>query len=93
MPVPNPGSKVGSDTQKVKFLTISGRPKNAIFGYISGVPKMRMRGALRIGVHSDASVTSCDWGRQRAKDPDQMVTQVFGSAVSILLGIWGWGVL
>ena len=38
MPVPIPGSKVGSDTQKVKFLTISGRPKTGIFGQISGVP-------------------------------------------------------
>ena len=27
MPVPIPGSKVGSDNQKVKFLTIFGRPK------------------------------------------------------------------
>ncbi len=38
MPVPIPGSKVGSDNQKVKFLTISGRPKTGIFGQISGVP-------------------------------------------------------
>ena len=38
MPVPNPGSKVGSDSQKVEFLTISGRPKTGIFGQISGVP-------------------------------------------------------
>ena len=38
MPVPIPGSKVGSDSQKVKFLTISGRPKTGIFGQISGVP-------------------------------------------------------
>ena len=36
MPVPIPGSKVGSG--KVKFLTISGRPKTRFFGYISGVP-------------------------------------------------------
>ena len=38
MPVPIPGSKVGSDTQKVKFLSIFGRPKTGIFGKISGVP-------------------------------------------------------
>ena len=37
MPVPIPGSKVGSDSQKVKFLTISGRPKTGFFGKISGV--------------------------------------------------------
>ena len=38
MPVPIPGSKVESDNQKVKFLTISGRPKTAIFGRFRGVP-------------------------------------------------------
>ena len=38
MPVPIPGSNVGSDTQKVKFLTIFGRPKTGIFDKISGVP-------------------------------------------------------
>ena len=38
MPVPIPGSKVGSDNQKVKFLTISGRPKTGFFDQISGVP-------------------------------------------------------
>ena len=38
MPVPIPGSKVGSDSQKVKFLTISGRPKTRFFDKISGVP-------------------------------------------------------
>ena len=34
MPVPIPGSKVGSDTQKVKFLTMS-RPKTRLFDQIS----------------------------------------------------------
>jgi hypothetical protein len=38
MPVPIPGSKVGSDSQKVKFLTISGRPKTGIFRRFRGVP-------------------------------------------------------
>ena len=38
MPVPIPGSKVGSDTQKVKFLTIFGRPETRFFCQISGVP-------------------------------------------------------
>ena len=38
MPVPIPGSKVGSDNQKVKFLTIFGRPKTRFFDQISGVP-------------------------------------------------------
>ena len=38
MPVPNPGSKVGFDTLKVKFLMISGRPKTRFFGQISGAP-------------------------------------------------------
>ena len=38
MPVPIPGSKVGSDIQKVKFLTISGRPKTGFFRKFRGVP-------------------------------------------------------
>ena len=38
MPVPIPGSKVGSDSQKVKFLTIFGRPKTRIFREFRGVP-------------------------------------------------------
>ena len=38
MPVPIPGPKVGSDNQKVKFLTIFGRPKAWIFGRFRGVP-------------------------------------------------------
>ena len=38
MPVPFPVSKVGSDKQKVEFLTISGRPKTRFFDKISGVP-------------------------------------------------------
>ena len=38
MPVPIPGSKVGSDNQIVKFLTIFGRPKTSFFDKISGVP-------------------------------------------------------
>ena len=35
MPVPIPVSKVGSDSQKVKFSTISGRPNTGFFGKIS----------------------------------------------------------
>ena len=38
MPVPIPGSKVGSDTQKDKFLAIFGRPKTGIFRRFRGVP-------------------------------------------------------
>ena len=38
MPVPIPGSKVGSDSLKVKFLMIFGRPKIGFFGQISGAP-------------------------------------------------------
>ena len=38
MPVPIPGSKVGSDSQKVKFLMIFGRPKTRFFEEILGVP-------------------------------------------------------
>ncbi len=37
MPVPIPGLKVGSDNQKVKFLTIFGRPKTGIFRRFRGV--------------------------------------------------------
>ena len=35
MPVPIPVSKVGSDSLKVKFLTISGRPKTRFSDQIS----------------------------------------------------------
>jgi hypothetical protein len=38
MPVPIPGLKVGSDSQKVEILTISGRPKTGIFHRFRGVP-------------------------------------------------------
>ena len=36
MPVPIPGPEVGSDSLKVKFLMIFGRPKIGFFGWISG---------------------------------------------------------
>lgn len=42
-----------------------------------------VRAALRIGVHSDAQVTSCSWGSCRVQDPEQAVTQVFGSACAV----------
>ena len=38
MPVPIPGLKVESDIQKVKFLTIFGRPKTMFFRRFRGVP-------------------------------------------------------
>ena len=38
MPVPIPGPEVKSDSLKVKFLTIFGRPKTGFFGEISGAP-------------------------------------------------------
>ena len=38
MPVPIPGSKDGSDKQKVKFFTIFGRPKTGFFQRFRGVP-------------------------------------------------------
>ena len=38
MPVPIPGPKGRSDSQKVEFLTISGRAKIRFFDQISGVP-------------------------------------------------------
>ena len=38
MPVPILGLKVRSDNQKVKFLTIFGRPKTGIFRRFRGVP-------------------------------------------------------
>ena len=38
MPVPIPGSKAWSDSQKVKFLTIFGRPKTEVFHEFQGVP-------------------------------------------------------
>ena len=38
MPVPIPGPEVGSDSLKVEFLMIFGRPKTGFFGQISGAP-------------------------------------------------------
>ena len=38
MPVPIPGLQVESDSQKVQFLTIFGRPKTRFFHQMSGVP-------------------------------------------------------
>lgn len=38
---------------------------------------------LRVGVHTDVQVTSTNWGRNRVYDPEQQVTQVFGSACSV----------
>jgi len=43
---------------------------------------------LRVGVHSDTVVTSSNWGRKPSAFPDsgpeaQLVTQVFGSAISV----------
>ena len=39
MPVPIPGPEVGSDSLKVKFLTIFGRPKTRIFREFRGVSR------------------------------------------------------
>lgn len=38
---------------------------------------------LRIGVHSDVQVTSRDWGTRLLEDPDQIITQVLGSACAV----------
>ena len=38
MPVPISGLKVGSDTEKVKFVTIFGRPKTGVFRRFRSVP-------------------------------------------------------
>ncbi|CAK0791067.1 unnamed protein product [Prorocentrum cordatum] len=45
--------------------------------------KDRLRGKLRIGVQRNVEVTSRSWGGQMVNDPDQLVTQVFGSACSV----------
>lgn len=39
--------------------------------------------ALRVGVHSDVQVTSCNWGSKQLRDPRQLVSQVFGSACAV----------
>merc|ERR1719379_271394 len=41
------------------------------------------QGALRIGIHHDVQVTSKGWGSQMLNDPDQIITQVFGSACAV----------
>lgn len=38
---------------------------------------------LRVGVHSDTQVTSTKWGSQQIRDPEHLVTEVFGSACSV----------
>jgi hypothetical protein len=38
---------------------------------------------LRVGVHSDVQVTSHSWGRVQLRNPDHLVTEVFGSACSV----------
>jgi len=43
----------------------------------------RLLGLLRVGVQSDVQVTSSKWGNEMLNQPDQLVTQVFGSACSV----------
>lgn len=42
-----------------------------------------VRGALRIGLHSDVQVTSHGWGTTQLRYPRHVVTQVFGSACAV----------
>ena len=42
-----------------------------------------LRERLRIGLHSDVQVTSCNWGKKQVRDSGQLVTQVFGSACAV----------
>jgi len=39
--------------------------------------------SLRVGVHDDVMVTSSNWGCKQLRDPEQTVTQVFGSACAV----------
>lgn len=43
----------------------------------------RLRDSLRVGVQTDVEVTSGSWGRTLVNDPEQLVTQVFGSACAV----------
>eukprot|EP00475_Leptophrys_vorax_P000795 TRINITY_DN10436_c0_g1_i10.p1 TRINITY_DN10436_c0_g1~~TRINITY_DN10436_c0_g1_i10.p1 ORF type:complete len:394 (+),score=90.09 TRINITY_DN10436_c0_g1_i10:1723-2904(+) len=38
---------------------------------------------LKVGLHSDVQVTSSMWGQNQVEDPEQIITQVFGSACSV----------
>jgi len=42
-----------------------------------------VREALRIGLHEDVQVTATRWGASLVEDPEQQVTQVFGSACAV----------
>lgn len=42
-----------------------------------------VRAALRIGIHDDIEVTAKDWGQTLLGQPNQTVTQVFGSALAV----------
>lgn len=42
-----------------------------------------LKGKLRVGVQYDVQVTSSSWGTCMLDKPDQLVTQVFGSACSV----------
>jgi len=41
------------------------------------------RAAIRVGIHNDVQVTSSNWTRFKVTDPEQTVTQVFGSACAV----------
>lgn len=57
---------------------------NAALGEFKKDDRMdELRAALRVGVHRDVQVTSCNWGSKQIKDPEHLVTQVFGSACAV----------
>jgi len=48
----------------------------------------RARATIRVGIHNDVQVTSCNWARHKITDPEQTVTQVFGSACAVSYNYW-----
>jgi hypothetical protein len=59
------------------------REMNETIRRLSNDDYEKIRRLLRVGVHEDVQVTSCDWGRKQMDDDEHIVTQVFGSACSV----------
>jgi len=59
------------------------RRLNGRLQLLGGSARSALRRELRVGVHEDVQVTSSDWGERPARDDEQTVTQVFGSACSV----------
>ena len=73
MPVPIPGLEVWSNGQKVKFLTICGRPKTPFFEEISGVPRRAPLPTTQLGEEPSLKVDL--WSSQFQGTPGVILVQ------------------